>query len=177
MMWALLDIYSSGVFWLLFTIVGDRVLQERQGAFALTPDRLRPSEWSLPMASNESAFILRQRIVSFARKEIARGTPNRMPAQSWETLAAVQSEVLLFAGVNGADPAAIAALLAGKSGRVTLALLDRADLRSNDWRKVLLSARLPAAGVAPADWSIADEDGNVLDEPPDTPGRGRPLAA
>ena len=50
-MWALLDIYSSGVFWLLLTIGGDRILQERQGAFALTPDRLRPSEWSLPMAS------------------------------------------------------------------------------------------------------------------------------
>ena len=51
-----------------------------------------------------------------------------MPAQSWEQLAAAQSAVLAAAGVNGTDPAAIAALLAGKSGRVHLALLDRADL-------------------------------------------------
>ena len=95
-----------------------------------------------------------------------------MPSQSWDELAAAHAAVLAAAGVLATDPAAIAAVLAGKSGRVQLALLDRAELSATEWRKVLLSARLPAAGVAPSDWSIADEDGNVqavLDEPPDTP--------
>jgi len=93
-----------------------------------------------------------------------------MPAQSWESRAAAQSKALAAAGVVGNDSAAIAALLAGQSGRVQLALLDRADLDATEWRKVLLSARLPSMGEAPHDWSIADEYGNVLDEPPDTPG-------
>ena len=70
-----------------------------------------------------------------------------MPAQSWEELAAAQSAALAAAGIEGTDPAALAALLAGRSGRVKLALLDRADLGVGKWRKVLLPARLPATGV------------------------------
>ena len=89
---------------------------------------------------------------------------------TWDDVAEKQRDTLQGAGVIASDAAAIAALLAGKSGRVKLALLDRAELSATEWRKVLLSARLPAAGVAPGDWSISDEDGNVLDEPPDTPG-------
>ena len=60
-----------------------------------------------------------------------------MPAQSWESRAAAQSKALAAAGVVGNDSAAIAALLAGQSGRVQLALLDRADLDATEWRKVL----------------------------------------
>ena len=89
---------------------------------------------------------------------------------TWDDVAEKQRDTLQGAGVIASDAAAIAALLAGKSGRVKLALLDRAELSATEWRKVLLSARLPAAGVAPGDWSISDENGNVLDEPPDTPG-------
>ena len=89
---------------------------------------------------------------------------------TWDEVAEKQRETLQGAGVVASDAGAIAALLAGKAGRVQLALLDRSDLASDDWRKVFLLGRLPAMGMAPNDWSLNDEDGDVLDEPPDTPG-------
>ena len=70
---------------------------------------------------------------------------------TWDDVAEKQRDTLQGAGVIASDAAAIAALLAGKSGRVKLALLDRTELSATEWRKVLLSARLPAAGVAPGD--------------------------
>ena len=76
----------------------------------------------------------------------------------WDDAAEKQRETLQDAGVVASDAGAIAALLAGKAGRVQLALLDRSSLASDEWRKVFLSARLPAAGVAPGDWSISDEE-------------------
>ena len=89
---------------------------------------------------------------------------------TWDEVAEKQRETLQGAGVVASDAGAIAALLAGKAGRVQLALLDRSDLASDDWRKVFLLGRLPAMGMAPNDWSLNDEHGDVLDEPPDTPG-------
>ena len=93
---------------------------------------------------------------------------------TWDEVAEKQRDTLQGAGVVASDAGAISALpsalLAGKAGRVQLALLDRSNLASDDWRKVCLLGRLPAMGKAPEDWSIIDEHGDVLDEPPDTPG-------
>ena len=89
---------------------------------------------------------------------------------TWDEVAEKQRDTLQGAGVVASVAGAIAALLEGKAGRVQLALLDRSNLASDDWRKVFLLGRLPAMGKAPEDWSIIDEHGDVLDEPPDTPG-------
>ena len=80
---------------------------------------------------------------------------------TWDEVAEKQRETLQGAGVVASDAGAIAALLAGKAGRVQLALLDRSDLASDDWRKVFLLGRLPAMGMAPNDWSLNDEHGDA----------------
>ena len=76
---------------------------------------------------------------------------------TWDEVAEKQRETLQGAGVVASDAGAIAALLAGKAGRVQLALLDRPDLALEEWRKVFVLGRLPAMGTAPQDWSIIDE--------------------
>ena len=109
---------------------------------------------------NGSAAILRQRRVSNSRPHIPAGQPHcAMP--TWDEVAEKQRDTLQGAGVVASVAGAIAALLAGKAGRVQLALLDRSNLASDDWRKVFLLGRLPAMGKALEDWSIIDEHGDV----------------
>ena len=92
-----------------------------------------------------------------------------MPA--WLTTAVEQgAKLAALDDDERATAAAFDALLQGRRGVVSLALLDRPDLSINKWRRVSIKARLPSVGRAPKDWCLTDMYGDVLDEEPDTPG-------